>query len=455
MNVTVEVADDVTKMLDENPTMLDHLQLHGELDVNFDPDKQTYTLSGTWYQCEWALHYIENTVSKVSVTESTTPYVISDSSEESDSSSDRSSSSSDEVIDLQDEQSFSLPEMKHKRQGCQPPQTGPQILELGDSDSEIDLESDGLPKTPQKDPQSAPVLLCPKGPHNDPKGPHNDPRNVSKWDEENISPVIQFPIQGSKSSNKAAQMLGNPLHGKGPRYNEYDLDSDDELEDVRRRFGHEDQIFSRGRPHHFPFMPPNVMFGDPHDFLFHPRHRRRHSPDLSPDLSPVDIQPLSPVMNHRPRDDSASYKDVNFNYEVNIDWLNVTVTLGDLVEERTDAIVCPTTMDLSTSNGIAMVISSMVGPHLAKECQELVSKGAVTQVGQVLHTRAGGQLHANVSFVLHCVVPVWRQNEEESTTHILTCAYLNCLQMANMQLWLHSLSIPLLGTGKTFIHIWV
>ncbi|XP_033737582.1 uncharacterized protein LOC117325472 isoform X2 [Pecten maximus] len=143
----------------------------------------------------------------------------------------------------------------------------------------------------------------------------------------------------------------------------------------------------------------------------------------------------------------SDFGDMPLTFDAYVGCLQVKVILGDIVKEQSDAIVNPTNRTLSNTYGISSAIARMAGRGLMDECRNYVTRQGPLEISQVTKTCAGGALDSQVDFVLHAVPPTWRENESDSTSHILTCTYLNCLQVANKQLWLRSLSFPILGSG--------
>lgn len=59
--VTVELGKEITSLLDNDPKYLDDIQYDGELEVIAEDN---YTITGDWYQIEWAWQYLDNVCNK-------------------------------------------------------------------------------------------------------------------------------------------------------------------------------------------------------------------------------------------------------------------------------------------------------------------------------------------------------------------------------------------------------
>jgi O-acetyl-ADP-ribose deacetylase (regulator of RNase III) len=118
----------------------------------------------------------------------------------------------------------------------------------------------------------------------------------------------------------------------------------------------------------------------------------------------------------------------------------VQIVLGDLTEERVDAIVNAANAYLQHGGGVAGAISRRGGPLIQQE-----SDRWVRQYGPVPHDRpaytSGGDLPCK--YVIHAVGPVYGQGGEDEA---LAAAVAGALRLGD-QLGLASLALPAISTG--------
>ncbi len=121
----------------------------------------------------------------------------------------------------------------------------------------------------------------------------------------------------------------------------------------------------------------------------------------------------------------------------------VSVLMGDITDQNTDAIVNAANPQLSGGGGVDGAIHRKAGPRLQQECYDLInsdypsglppSKPVIT---------SGGLLKAH--YVIHVSGPVWlgKGNEEA----LLRDCYVNVLALAK-QMNIRSISFPSISTG--------
>lgn len=122
----------------------------------------------------------------------------------------------------------------------------------------------------------------------------------------------------------------------------------------------------------------------------------------------------------------------------------VIVTVGDITEQDTDAIVNAANSTLLGGGGVDGAIHDKGGSQIYDEClkirQTLYPKGLPT--GKAVIT-SGGNLRAR--FVIHTVGPVFGMNQGKDR-ELLSDAYRNCLLLA-VENDLETVAFPSISTG--------
>jgi len=119
----------------------------------------------------------------------------------------------------------------------------------------------------------------------------------------------------------------------------------------------------------------------------------------------------------------------------------LTMGIGDITKQKTDAIVNAANSSLRGGGGVDGAIHRVGGPSIKKECQEYVSEHGALPPGKAMWTH-GGNLPAR--YVIHTVGPIYKSEEESPP--ILTSAYQESLRLAE-RLKISSLSFPSISTG--------
>ena len=122
----------------------------------------------------------------------------------------------------------------------------------------------------------------------------------------------------------------------------------------------------------------------------------------------------------------------------------VRVLVGDITQQRVDAIVNAANASLLGGGGVDGAIHRAGGPDILAACQEIrrVSYPDGLPTGLAVIT-SGGRLAAR--FVIHTVGPV-KSAEGERAAGLLAACYRNALALA-VQHGLNSIAFPAISTG--------
>jgi O-acetyl-ADP-ribose deacetylase (regulator of RNase III) len=130
--------------------------------------------------------------------------------------------------------------------------------------------------------------------------------------------------------------------------------------------------------------------------------------------------------------------------ESNIGTARMTLILGDITEEETDAIVNAANPGLMGGGGVDGAVHRKGGAEILKECmfirQTLYPDGL--PAGKVVAT-SGGEL--KVKKVIHTVGPIWSGGNNREP-ELLAEAYQNCLALA-LKMGVRTISFPSISTG--------
>jgi len=118
----------------------------------------------------------------------------------------------------------------------------------------------------------------------------------------------------------------------------------------------------------------------------------------------------------------------------------IEVVIGDITNEKTDAIVNAANRNLSHGGGVAGAIVRKGGDIIQIESNRIIEKRGPLKVGEAIITRAG---NLPCKYVIHTVGPVWGEGDEENK---LKKAIESSLQVATENL-LKSISIPAVSCG--------
>ncbi|MCF7835109.1 O-acetyl-ADP-ribose deacetylase [Candidatus Gracilibacteria bacterium] len=124
---------------------------------------------------------------------------------------------------------------------------------------------------------------------------------------------------------------------------------------------------------------------------------------------------------------------------------SITLHLGDITTQNTDAIVNAANSSLLGGGGVDGAIHRAGGPAILESCKHirntLYPKGLL--VGQAVLT-TGGNLPAK--YVIHTVGPQFKNYSDDSRKNKLADCYLNSLKVA-LDHDIQSISFPSISTG--------
>jgi O-acetyl-ADP-ribose deacetylase len=120
----------------------------------------------------------------------------------------------------------------------------------------------------------------------------------------------------------------------------------------------------------------------------------------------------------------------------------LSLILGDITEQETDAIVNAANSSLLGGGGVDGAIRRAGGPNILEECKAIRATHGECQTGEAVIT-SGGRLKAK--HVIHAVGPIWHGgNRNESA--LLSDAYRHSLRVA-LENDIHTIAFPSISTG--------
>ncbi|QGF23999.1 O-acetyl-ADP-ribose deacetylase [Raineyella fluvialis] len=121
----------------------------------------------------------------------------------------------------------------------------------------------------------------------------------------------------------------------------------------------------------------------------------------------------------------------------------VTLTIGDITHQRTDAIVNAANSSLLGGGGVDGAIHRAAGRELQEACRRLRATTLPNGLpaGQAVATTAG---RLSAQWVIHTVGPIWSPIEDR--THLLMSSYRECLRVAD-ELAVTTIAFPAVSAG--------
>jgi O-acetyl-ADP-ribose deacetylase (regulator of RNase III) len=120
----------------------------------------------------------------------------------------------------------------------------------------------------------------------------------------------------------------------------------------------------------------------------------------------------------------------------------LTILIGDITLQNTDAIVNAANSSLMGGGGVDGAIHRAGGPVILAECRQYREKNPPLPAGRAIAT-IGGNLAAR--YVIHTVGPVWRGGDSDEAGILASC-YRESLRVAD-ELRLSSIAFPSVSTG--------
>jgi O-acetyl-ADP-ribose deacetylase (regulator of RNase III) len=128
--------------------------------------------------------------------------------------------------------------------------------------------------------------------------------------------------------------------------------------------------------------------------------------------------------------------------EVYIGSTKLSLVMGDITEQDTQAIVNAANQGLWGGSGVDGAIHRAGGPSIAEECARIREETGGCPTGEAVLT-GGGSLKAD--YVIHTVGPVWSGGQQGEDA-LLGNAYYNSLRLAHEK-GITTVSFPSISTG--------
>ena len=130
------------------------------------------------------------------------------------------------------------------------------------------------------------------------------------------------------------------------------------------------------------------------------------------------------------------------NASIDISKAKLTLILGDITEQETDAIANAANSSLMGGGGVDGAIHRAGGTQILEECIKIRERQGGCETGEAVIT-TGGKLAAK--YVIHTVGPVWRGGSSGEPELLANC-YRNSLNLA-VENGVKTISFPSISTG--------
>jgi O-acetyl-ADP-ribose deacetylase (regulator of RNase III) len=128
---------------------------------------------------------------------------------------------------------------------------------------------------------------------------------------------------------------------------------------------------------------------------------------------------------------------------INIGETKLTLVLGDITKQETDAIVNAANSSLLGGGGVDGAIHRAGGRQILEECIKIREKQGGCDTGEAVIT-TGGNLPAK--YVIHTVGPIWQGGSRGELRTLLANCYKNSLKLA-VENGIKTISFPSISTG--------
>lgn len=118
----------------------------------------------------------------------------------------------------------------------------------------------------------------------------------------------------------------------------------------------------------------------------------------------------------------------------------------DMLSTSVDAIVSPSSKELSQSGGLSLQLSRDAGNELAEQCKQLIREYGQIDAGMAVYTSAG---KLDYKAIIHAVGPVMGDGDEQRT---LEQAISRSLQLCEINQW-RSVAFPAISAGHHKISV--